>query len=148
MRIRLALALVLAALLAALLAGCGGGGTPSPASVVRAWSKAIDAGDNERAAALFAPGAVIVQNQQYVLRTHADAVAWNASLPCSGKIVHMSVDGENVTATFVLGDRPGSRCDGPGQEASAVFQVHHGKIVLWHQVPNPGNGPSGGGPAV
>jgi hypothetical protein len=33
----------------------------------------------------------------------------------------------------VLGDRRHSQCDGPGQEATAIFKVVHGKIVLWHQ---------------
>ena len=44
-------------------------------------------------------------------------------------------------ATFVLGDRRHSQCDGPGQEATAIFKVAHGKIVLWHQTN--ARGPSG-----
>ena len=72
--------LLAAACVLALLAGCGGGKT-SPASVVRAWSKALDAGDNQAAADLFAPGAQVIQGPVVTsLRTHADAVAWNAGL--------------------------------------------------------------------
>ena len=124
-----------AALLLALLAGCGGG-KASPESVVRAWSKALNAGDNQGAADLFAPGAQVVQGQVVLrLRTHADAVVWNAGLPCSGKIVALSTSGATVTATFLLGDRPTSACDGPGHRATAVFRIRSGKIVLWHQVP-------------
>jgi hypothetical protein len=75
-------------------------------------------------------GSVVV-----TLHTHADAVAWNAGLPCSGKIVSLSARGPVVRATFVLGDRKSSPCDGPGKRAAAVFRIRAGKIVLWHQVP-------------
>ena len=135
MRLFLAAACVLA-----LLAGCGSGGT-SAESVVRAWSKALNADDNDAAADLFAPNAQVVQGSVVTtLRTHADAVAWNTDLPCSGKIVSLSAHGPVVRATFVLGDRKSSPCDGPGKRAAAVFRIRGGKIVLWHQVP--AGGPS------
>ena len=122
---------------ALIAAGCGGG-ERSPESVVRAWSSALNAGDNEGAAELFAPGARIVQGgAEERLGSHAEAVAWNAGLPCSGRIVRVQSRGDTVTATFVLGDRETSRCDGPGAKARAVFRVRAGKIVLWHQVPVP-----------
>ena len=120
-------------LLAALAAGCGGGGA-SPESVVRAWSQSLNSDDNEAAARLFAPGAHVIQGGELlVLKTYADALEWNAALPCSGRIVSIRTNGETATATFVLGDRRRSRCDGPGQKATALFRVHEGKIVLWHQ---------------
>src|ERR687884_1119176 len=131
------------AVVLALLAGCGGGGKASPESIVRAWSKALNSGDNQGAADLFARGAEIVQGPVVLrLRTHADAVVWNAGLPCSGKIVALSTRGATVTATFLLGDRPTSACDGPGHRATAVFRIRGGKIVLWHQVPNASPPPS------
>ena len=130
-----------AACVLALLAGCGGG-RPSPSSIVRAWSKALDAGDNDAAADLFAPNAQVVQGSVVTrLRTHADAIVWNAGLPCSGKIVALSTSGATVTATFLLGDRPTSACDGPGHRATAVFRIRGGKIVLWHQVPETASPP-------
>jgi hypothetical protein len=90
--------------------------------------------DNNAAADLFAPGAEIVQAGQVVtLRTHADAVAWNSRLPCSGRIVSITSKGQTATATFELGDRAHSRCYGPGDHATAFFRVVKGKIVLWHQ---------------
>ena len=126
------------------LAGCGGG-SPSPESVVRAWTQALNADDNERAARLFAKGAEVVQGEQVrVLWTHEDAVAWNASLPCSGRIVSITSDGPTARATFVLGDRARTQCDGPGARATAIVTVHKGKIVLWHQAPNPVNTPGQG----
>ena len=135
-------------LLALLLAGCSGGeepaATPPPpppppagtvtppppppaqaqaagslARIVRAWSKALNAGDNERAAALFAAGARIFQSGYVlVLRDHEDAVRWNAALPCSGRIVRLTVSERVATAEFVLGDRPARPCDGPGSTPS------------------------------
>jgi hypothetical protein len=122
----------------ALTAGCGGGGdnAGSPESVAREWSDAVNAGDNERAADLFALGAQVVQGDRvYFLQTHADAVTFNSRLPCSGKIVDVTTDKNTATATFVLGDRKTSQCDSPGLEAVAAFKVLHGKIVLWHQLP-------------
>jgi limonene-1,2-epoxide hydrolase len=124
-----------AACVLALLAGCGGA-KASAAGVVRAWSKALSAGNNDAAADLFAPGAEVVQEGVVTrLRTHADAVAWNAGLPCSGKIVSLSANGAVVRATFLLGNRRSRRCDGPGRHATAIFRIRGGKIVLWHQVP-------------
>jgi limonene-1,2-epoxide hydrolase len=124
---------------AALLAGCGGHKARSPEQVVRAWSAAINAGDDEKAADLFAPGAVVVQGIQITLTTHDDALQWNSGLPCAGYVQSVDVAGEQATAIFVLGSRPGHMCDGPGQKAAAVFTVHEGKIVLWHQIPVPGS---------
>jgi hypothetical protein len=90
--------------------------------------------DNNAAANLFAPGAEIVQAGRVVtLQTHADAVAWNSRLPCAGRIVSIRSNGQTATATFELGDRAHSRCDGPGDHATAIFRVVKGKITLWHQ---------------
>jgi hypothetical protein len=129
-------------LAAVVLAGCGGHAksatSATPESIVRAWSKALNAGDNEAAARLFAVGAVVIQGPYGVrLATHRMAVEFNASLPCSGEILKMKRKGEVVTAIFVLGDRPASRCDGPNQRAAAAFTIRKGKIVRWEQVPTP-----------
>ena len=128
MRVFAALAIVLA------FAGCGGGGR-TPELIVRAWSDAVNRGDDATAAALFARGALIVQGSASTrLDTRAEARAWNAGLPCAGKIVGLSSTGEVVTATFLLGHRRGHTCDGPGARAVAAFRVHAGKIVLWHEL--------------
>jgi len=129
---------------------CGGHSANSPETVARAWSAALDRSDNADAAKLFAPYAEIVQNRELVLRTQADAIAWNAALPCGGRItrvVHEARD-DQVLVVFELEERPGHRCDAPGQDAAAVFQVAHGKIVLWHQTLPPGEAPAppGGAP--
>jgi limonene-1,2-epoxide hydrolase len=117
----------------ALPAGCGAG-PPSAESVVRAWSQALNVDDNKTAASLFAPDAKVVQSGQVItLRTRQDALAWNSALPCSGRIISIESSGQTATATFLLGNRQHSRCDGPGEQATAIFKVVRGKIVLWHQ---------------
>ena len=109
-----------------------------PAEVVRAWSRALNSNDNEHAARLFAHNARVVQPGVDVrLNSHALAVAFNASLPCAGRVVEVSVKGNRATATFVLAERPKHRCDAPGVKAAALFVVRRGKIVLWQQVPVP-----------
>jgi limonene-1,2-epoxide hydrolase len=123
-----------------LAAGCGSG-PPSAESVVRAWSQSLNVDDNKTAASLFAPDAKVVQAGQVItLRTQQDALAWNSALPCSGRILSIHSSGETATATFLLGNRPHSQCDGPGQHATAIFKVVRGKIVLWHQT-GPGEAP-------
>jgi limonene-1,2-epoxide hydrolase len=119
-----------------LASGCGDS-PPSTQSVVRAWSQALNADDNKGAADLFAPGAEVVQGSSVLrLRTHAQAEAWNSALPCAGQIVSIRSHGQTARATFKLGDRQHSRCDGPGDLATAIFRVVKGKIVLWHQTPS------------
>ena len=111
--------------------------TPAPQSVVREWSRALNTNDNEAAAALFARGARVVQPGVDVHLTPRLAVAFNASLPCAGKITRMQRSGNRVVATFMLGERPRHRCDAPGQKAAALFVIRKGLIVLWAQVPVP-----------
>jgi limonene-1,2-epoxide hydrolase len=126
----------------ALLTGCGSG-SPSAESVVRAWSAALNQDDNDTAGSLFAKDAEVVQGGHVLtLRTRRQAVEWNSALPCSGRIVSIHTRGQTATATFVLGNRRHSQCDGPGQQATALFKVVHGKIVLWHQTSTP-QGPTG-----
>ncbi|MDP9284828.1 MAG: hypothetical protein M3P41_07740 [Actinomycetota bacterium] len=135
-------ATALAALL--LLAGCGGPKPASPEQVARSWSAALDRSDNEAAALLFAHGARIVQNGELTLSTHADAVRWNAALPCGGKIVSVSRrNSVDVLVVFSLESRPQHACDAPGQKAAALFRVRDGKIVLWHQTDVPSAAGSG-----
>jgi limonene-1,2-epoxide hydrolase len=110
----------------------------TPAQLVHAWSKALNANNNVAAAALFAHNARVIQpGVDVLLSSPALAVAFNASLPCAGRVVAVQVKGNRATATFVLGQRPKHRCDAPGAKAAAVFTVRNGKIVRWQQVPVP-----------
>lgn len=108
-------------------------------AIVRRWSRELNAGRNAAAAALFAPDALIIQgNLAYQLRTRAEATYWNSQLPCSGEVIDVSVQGDVVTAIFVLGDRTTSQCDAqPGTRAAAEFTIQNGKITAWRQIPVP-----------
>jgi limonene-1,2-epoxide hydrolase len=130
----------LAAITLALLAltACGSHKTSSPGQVVRAWSAALDRNDSEAAGHLFADGAQVIQGDVLTLATHADAVRWNAALPCGGVITLLEPRSNGqILAIFDLTDRPQHSCDAPGTKAAAVFEVKNGKIVLWHQVDVP-----------
>jgi limonene-1,2-epoxide hydrolase len=136
------LAFALAGAAAALVAGTASA-TGKPRDVVRAWSAALNANDNERAARLFALNARVVQPGIDVpLTSHKLAVAFNDSLPCAGKIVAITVNGNRATATFVLAERPKHKCDAPGVKAAALFVVRAGKIVRWQQVAVPDGKPT------
>ncbi|HYM64754.1 MAG TPA: nuclear transport factor 2 family protein [Gaiellaceae bacterium] len=126
------------------LGGCGGDDTASPEEVVRSWSEALNADDNDGAADLFASGAEVVQaGMSYRLSRHDEAVRWNAGLPCNGQILELEVDEDEVTAVFVLSDSKTTPCDAPGAKATAIFTVRDGKIVRWEQLsseaPAPGD---------
>jgi limonene-1,2-epoxide hydrolase len=136
---------------AGLLTACGGHAERSPEAVARAWSAALNKANDEAAGKQFASNAEVIQNGRLVLRTHRDAVRWNAALPCGGRItrvVHQSND--QVLVVFRLTERPGHHCDAPGLAAAAVFRVEHGKIVSWRQTAPPDDAPtpSGVGPAI
>ncbi len=145
MRLRLAFFL-LAAVFALVTSACGSRGgsqLTDSLSVVQRWSEAVNASEDEAAAELFAPGARVIQGGRAVTLAGLDeALRFNASLPCAGTITDTEVDGEKVTATFTLGRRSGHVCEGPGQEAVAVFRVTGGKIVLWHELPARGGTPA------
>jgi limonene-1,2-epoxide hydrolase len=126
------------------LGGCAEAGIASPEEVVRSWSEALNADDNDGAADLFAGGAEVVQaGMSYRLSGHDEAVRWNAALPCDGKIVELEVDEDEVTAVFVLSDSNTTPCDAPGAKVTAIFTVRDGKIVRWEQpgagAPTPGD---------
>ncbi len=110
------------------------------AAVVLGWSEALNRNDNAAAARYFAPGAVIRQSQQYRLDDVEIATTWNDGLPCAGEIVELRMVDIAVVAIFVLGERPGHRCDAPGARAAAAFVVEDGLITLWQQVAVPDEG--------
>jgi hypothetical protein len=108
-----------------------------PAAVVRAWSAALNRGDNQTAANLFAKNAVVAQpGYTLPLKTHKLAVLWNKSLPCAGHILWIIVRKNVADATFLLSDRsPAQPCDAPGTRAHAAFTVANGKITAFVQLP-------------
>ena len=147
------LALAAAALL---VAGCGGGvgdatkAATSPRSasgggeaVVRAWTREVYAGQYDQAASLFAPGAIVQQQDTIVLRTHDDAKAFNISLPCRAKVTGIVSEhgGDTLLASFDLFAGPGGACP-RGGTARVRFRIRAGRIELWRQLPDAPAAPS------
>lgn len=169
---RAALALLLAV---AALAGCGGGGdgksagggsgsdspsrsqgpAPPPGGakgqsaeerVVRGWIAALDSPDYGKAAGYFARGAIVQQTEAIRLRTRAQAVAFNRSLPCKARVSEVRDEGRTVLVTFKLLDGPGAKCEpGNGGVASARVRcrIRDGRFVEWRQLPAPSDAPEG-----
>jgi hypothetical protein len=121
------------ALLAAALAGCGGS-EPSAEGVVRAWAESVRLGDAEAAAALFAPGAEIVDGERIrVLETEAEAIRYARREACAGAVVRIDDDGgATVEAEFDV--RGATRCEGADREL-ALFRVEDGRITFLHRLP-------------
>jgi limonene-1,2-epoxide hydrolase len=125
-------------LIVLLLAACGGHRAATPEQVAREWSAALNRNDNDAAGKLFAKDAQVIQSTVTVLPDREDAAGWNALLPCGGTILSVIKQApDRVLVVFRLKERPQHTCDGPGSRVAAIFQVDHGKIVLWHQVPPP-----------
>jgi hypothetical protein len=130
---------LLVALLSTPVAGASRADSPAATKrIVRTWSERLNAYDNAGVARLFARPAVFVQGGAALrLETYSDIALWHSLLPCAGRIVSISVKGENATAVFVLANGKHRRCDAPGQKAAAVFRIRRGKILAWVQVPVP-----------
>jgi hypothetical protein len=104
------------AVLAIAAVGCGGG-RGSPTEVVRAWSAAVNRGDDEAAAALFGPKVEFVAGDyQTVLRTRAEVLAFNRAIGWCGPIVRLARNGDEVVAQFALASRPSGHCERGGRE--------------------------------
>ena len=106
--------------------------------VVRTWSERLNAYDNAGVPRLFTrPTAIVQGGALYQLRTYDDIARWHRSLPCAGKIVSITVAGQDATVVFALRSGKNRRCDAPGQKVAAVFRVSGGKIRVWAQVAVP-----------
>ena len=93
--------------------------------------------DNEGAARLFAEGARVVQpgNEVRRLETFAEARSLEQLAAVLGPDPQPDrARGHRASVTFVLGERPNKSATGPASAALALFRVHGGKIVLWHQL--------------
>jgi hypothetical protein len=117
--------------------------------VIEGWVDALAKGDVDGAAGYFAlPSVVENGTAPLTLRSRADAVAFNESLPCGAKLVGARPAGRFIAATFRLTQRPGGDCgSGVGELARTAFVVRGGKIVQWRRLPNPPR-QGGGGPII
>lgn len=117
-----------------LLVGCGRRSLP-PEAVVRAWSDAVNTAENERAAKLFAGGAItVVGATERSLHTREEAIAWTAALPCAGLVRKLATHQDIVTVLFLLGDRERGSCAARNGTATIEFEVRHNKIVFYRQL--------------
>jgi hypothetical protein len=135
---RLKRTLVAALLLA--LAGCGGGdgAHPSDEEVIRGWVTAVSRGDYERAAAYFAPGAIVEQLEVVRLPDRAAAIEFNRSLPCRADLTDVDDEGATTLAAFRLREGRDGRCgpgEGAGESARVRFLIRDGRILEWRQLP-------------
>jgi hypothetical protein len=149
------------------VAGCGGGGdkpdrfsltTPKAPptetaaaaprvsarerAVVKGWSDALRHGDVERAVSYWAVPATVANPQPVRLLTRRAVRFFNTSLPCGAKLLSVERDAKYVLATFRLTNRPGHKCDAPGNRARTAFLLRGGKIVQWLRAPDPPAGES------
>ena len=62
-------------------------------AVVHAWSKRLNAGDNNGLAHLFRLPAVVIQNDGYGFHTYEELAEWHSRLPCGGRITSIVGEG-------------------------------------------------------
>lgn len=134
-----------------LVAGCGGNGSshttsaarqakpaarPGDEKVIRAWNRAINAGDYEKAASYFAPRAIVTQDYVLQFPNHKIAVEWNSGLPCKADITFIRPEATTSIAGFHLREGPHGGCKGGGS-AQVRFTIRNGLIQRWQQILNP-----------
>ena len=115
--------------------------------VIDEWDRTLAKGDVKGAAEFFAlPSIVENGTPPLTLRSRADAVEFNRSLPCGAKLIDAEPRGRFIAATFRLIERPGPGTCGSGVGATArtAFLIRDGKIVQWRRLPDAAQeGPSG-----
>ena len=116
---------------------------PARVAVVRAWAKALRAGDIARASALWAlPSKVQNGTPVLTLSRRADVRAFNGTLPCGSVVTSAGSAGGGFTiATFRLTGREGGDCDGAGASARCAILVRGGRIVEWYRLPDDPDAP-------
>jgi hypothetical protein len=146
---------VAAALLAGVaLAACGGDQAEEPPPrldtrvpavderVIRGWSRALNAGDFDRAAAYFERGAIIDQGQPFRLLTLADAIEFNSGLPCRGHVRELLRVQDATIARFALSEGHRGDCK-EGGSATVRFVIRRAHIQVFEQFAEPTGPPAG-----
>jgi len=107
---------------------------PDEASVIRAWSGAVNDEDFGRAASYFAPNAIVEQTRVIRLADRKAAIAFNRSLPCKADVTDVEDEGDTVLAAFRLRDGVGGPCEG---SARVRFTFRDRKFSEWRQLADP-----------
>jgi hypothetical protein len=105
---------------------------PSDARVIRAWSRALNAGRFEEAGSYFARNALVDQGQPFRLPNRDAAAAFGRSLPCKGEVTDVTDEGATSLASFQLSRGPGGPCRG---RARVRFRIRNGKFTEFRQLP-------------
>jgi hypothetical protein len=101
--------------------------------LIQAWISAIQVSDYKRAGAFFARGALVDQGLPERLKTRADAIEFNRSLPCRAEVTDVEDERRTTLATFQLYDGPGGHCEG---SVRVRFTIRHGKFTAFRQLPD------------
>ena len=104
---------------------------PSDGRVIRAWSRALNAGRYGLAGDFFAPKALVDQGEPFRLPSSAAAVVFNRSLPCEGEVTAIEDEGRTTLASFRLRPGPGGPCEG---RARVRFTIRDGKFTEFRQL--------------
>ena len=80
------------------------------------------------------------------LRSRGEVRTFNGSLPCGARLLSVRDAGPYVVGTFRLTERPGKRCDAPGETARVAFLLKGDRFAEWRQLPAPGEAPPEGEP--
>ena len=109
-------------------------GESGEAAAIRAWSRALNDGDFDRAASYFAPNAIVEQTEEVRLADREAAVAFNRSLPCKADVTDVEDEGDTIVAAFRLRGGAGGPCEG---SARVRFTFRNGKFSEWRQLAGP-----------
>jgi hypothetical protein len=111
---------------------------PAQTRVIRAWLRALRAGDVAGAASYWAvPSRAQNGTPVLTLRSRRDTRAFNFALPC-GAVLTQAGGARGYTVTTVrLTRRPHADCGaGTGGSARNAIRVRDGRIVEWYRLPD------------
>ena len=118
----------------------GGPVTSAEKRVIRGWSDELRHSHLDAASRYFTIPSVVSPTgiDAATLSTRADVKEFNDGFPCGAKLVKVrrSVD-HFVIGTFKLTERPGKKCDGPGNLAAVAFLIRGHRIQQWVRAPDP-----------
>jgi hypothetical protein len=118
----------------------GGPVTHAEKAVIRGWADQLRHGHVAAASRYFSIPSVVSTTGIDIntLSTRADVQGFNGSFPCGAKLVKVRRSVNHfVIATFTLTERPGKKCDGPGNQAEVAFLIHRRHIEQWVRAPDP-----------
>jgi limonene-1,2-epoxide hydrolase len=111
---------------------------PASVRVIRAWLAALREGHVDAAARYFAiPSRVQNGTPVFTLRTRAEALVFNQTLPCGATADAVRSAGSFTIIRFRLTERIGGDCMGAaGHAARGAIRVRGRKIVEWYRLPD------------